>query len=38
MMRCLAALKPLQDLCTISGEHAGVHLLLAFPGVGRKKN
>ena len=27
----LAALKPLQDLCTISGEHAGVHLLLHFP-------
>ncbi|MGN1164916.1 MAG: PLP-dependent aminotransferase family protein [Lachnospiraceae bacterium] len=28
----IEALKPLSDVCTISGEHAGVHLLLTFHG------
>ena len=26
----LAKLKPLMSVCTVSGEHAGVHLLLTF--------
>lgn len=27
----IEALRPLLDVCSISGEHAGVHLLLSFP-------
>ena len=33
----IEALKPLEDICTISGEHAGVHILLTFKNGWKEK-
>ena len=34
----IEALKPLGDICEISGEHAGVHILLTFKNGQKERN